>query len=385
MDVVERTLKGFRDRKRRIMEGGVNCIPSPFPNFRNDFPGVEQGKYYLISGAAKASKTQLSSLLFLYTPLLYAYEHPDQVHLKIFYFPLEETDEKITARFCSHLLHKLSEHKLRYSPMVLNSINENKVAPDEVLDLLDSLEYQSILNFYKDHVEFKKDKNPTGCMKTVVKYAEENGTFHKKWDERLQKMVFDYYEPNDPTEYRIIVLDHIGIIDLERGMNKKEAIDKTSEYLAKYLRNRYGFTSIVIQQQNTSGESNDSVKLGRIRPSGAGLADSTYTQKDQNVLFGLFNPYKYSLPEYMGYDIRRLKDHIRFLEVVVNRDGELGGICPLFFDGATCSFFEMPLPDNKAELEKVYKYAESLDKPKKVETTLFSWFKKLNIFKVKTS
>ena len=33
----------------------------------------------------------------------------------------------------------------------------------------------------------------------------------------------------------------------------------------------------------------------------------------------------------------------------------------------------------------VYKYAESLDKPKKVETTLFSWFKKLNIFKVKTS
>jgi trehalose utilization protein len=45
----------------------------------------------------------------------------------------------------------------------------------------------------------------------------------------------------------------------------------------------------------------------------------------------------------------------------------------------------MPLPENKAELEKVYKYAESLDKPKKAETTLFSWFKKLNIFKVKTS
>ena len=103
-----------------------------------------------------------------------------------------------------------------------------------------------------------------------------------------------------------------------------------------------------------------------------------------NILLGLFNPFKFSLREYEGYDITRLRDHARFLEVILSRDGELGGICPLFFDGATCSFFEMPLPDNKAELEKVYKYAESLDKPKKAETTLFSWFKKLNIFKVKT-
>lgn len=54
MNVVERTKKGFRDNLEKIEKGGVNCIPSPFTYFRNDFPGIEKGKYYLISGAAKS-------------------------------------------------------------------------------------------------------------------------------------------------------------------------------------------------------------------------------------------------------------------------------------------------------------------------------------------
>jgi SHAQKYF class myb-like DNA-binding protein len=140
--------------------------------------------------------------------------------------------------------------------------------------MLESEEYKKYFDAFEESFVFSSTANPTGILKECRNYAEANGTVYKKKVEYSDTEIFDYYEPNDPTEYRIIVLDHIGIIDLERGMNKKEAIDKTSEYLAKYLRNRYGFTSIVIQQQNTSGESNDSVKLGRIRPSGAGLADS---------------------------------------------------------------------------------------------------------------
>lgn len=41
----------------------------------------------------------------------------------------------------------------------------------------------------------------------------------------------------------------------------------------------------------------------------------------------------------------------------------MGGLCPLFFDGAVCQFTELPKPDNKIELEKVYKYIESIHKP----------------------
>ena len=115
-------------------------------------------------------------------------------------------------------------------------------------------------------------------MKT---YAEEHGTTFKKKVEYSDTEVFDYYEQEDPTEYRIVVIDHISLVDNERGMTKKEAIDKLSEYLTKYLRNRYNFTTIVIQQQSVEGESNDSIKLGRIRPSSGNLSDSKYVARDR--------------------------------------------------------------------------------------------------------
>lgn len=66
----------------------------------------------------------------------------------------------------------------------------------------------------------------------------------------------------------------------------------------------------------------------------------------------------------MGYNIAKFRDNIRFLEVITNRDGNMGGIIALFFDGAVCQFTELPKPDNKEELNKVYKYLESIHKPK---------------------
>ena len=336
--------------------------------------------FILVGNYKQSSKTQFT-LNLLFEALLYAYSHPDQLRLKVFFYNLEETDEKIFNRFQSWILYRFD--KIRISPTDLRSTRNDAPLDEYILNLLEDEKHKSYFDFFEKCFNFSETSNPTGIYKEVKSYAEEHGIIHKKKVTYSESEVFDYYESEDEFEYRILVLDNINIIDVERGMTKKEAIDKTSEYLAKILRNKYNITPIVIQQQNTSGESNDSVKLGRVRPSGMGLADSTYTQKDQNVLFGLFNPYKFGLPEYMGYDIRRLKDHIRFFEVVINRDGELGGICPLFFDGATCSFFEMPLPNEKEELEKVYRYAESLDNPKPKQPVLFALFKNFKLFKTK--
>ena len=79
-----------------------------------------------------------------------------------------------------------------------------------------------------------------------------------------------------------------------------------------------------------------------------------------NVVLGLFSPFRFGLPDYMGYDIKKFKDNIRFLEVIVNRDGEMGGILPLFFDGATCTFKELPLPDDRTILDKWYAYLNKI-------------------------
>ena len=86
--MIERIINNLEIRRERILNGEVNCIPSSFTRFRDDFVGVEQGKYYLISAATKAAKTQLTSKMFIYDPLFYAYKNPDKIHLKVFYFEL---------------------------------------------------------------------------------------------------------------------------------------------------------------------------------------------------------------------------------------------------------------------------------------------------------
>ena len=58
MSLIQRVLSNLEERRQRVLRGDINCIPSPFEKFQQDFPGVEQGKMYLVSGAAK-SKSNL--------------------------------------------------------------------------------------------------------------------------------------------------------------------------------------------------------------------------------------------------------------------------------------------------------------------------------------
>ena len=83
-----------------------------------------------------------------------------------------------------------------------------------------------------------------------------------------------------------------------------------------------------------------------------------------DIVLGLFSPFRFGITEYFGYDITVLKDHIRFLEVIVNRNGEMGGLLPLWFDGAVCDFKEMPKPEDKTAMDAVYKHCKALEAAK---------------------
>ena len=365
MGLITRVLDNLEERRQKILSGGINCIPSPFASFRKDFPGIEQGKYYLISGGTKAGKTQITSYLFLYTPILYAYYHPEQVRIKIFYFPLEETPEKITMRFMCYLLYTLSNKKIRISPMELGSIDKDNLVSPEILETLHSSEYQSILKFFEEHVIFLSDRNPTGCWKVVNKYAEGAGIVHRKkvYIENKEtglmqeKEVFDFYEPKDPDEYVEIIWDHAGNTDNERGMNDREKIKKLSEYFM-ILRNHYNYIPVLLQQQNTDTLDLDAYKASKIRPTFAGLADGKDSGRDCSVMLGITNPFAFEMPTYLGYEITRLKDNARFLEVVLNREGVSNGVLALYFDGAVNYFAPLPKSTDIPNMKKVYDLIE---------------------------
>ena len=325
---------------------------------------------YCITSFTKGGKSQFCSYAFIYQSVVYAYFAKEQVDFKILYFPLEETKERIMQRFMSWLLYRKSKGTIRVSPKELRSTTY--ALDEKIIDRLRQFDIQDILNYFEEHVIFPTESpNPTGIYKYCKQYAEEHSTVHKKTVKIKDELgvpqyteVFESYEQDNPNEYRIVIIDTINLIDTERGMTLKQSIDKLSEYCAKYLRNRYHYSIVAIQQQAFESEGNEAFKLGRVRPSVAGLGDSKYVSRDADIVLGLFSPFRFGITEYCGYDISILKDHIRFLEVIVNRNGEMGGLLPLWFDGAVCDFRELPLPEDKANIDAIYKHCKVLETAK---------------------
>lgn len=95
------------------------------------------------------------------------------------------------------------------------------------------------------------------------------------------------------------------------------------------------------------------------------MIKSIYDNIMADLVLGLFDPSKFGLPSWLGYNIvdlsgNGLKNYARFLYVIANRNGEMGGVCPLFFDGAVCDFEELPKPDDINNLQKYYTKAQNI-------------------------
>lgn len=129
--------------------------------------------------------------------------------------------------------------------------------------------------------------------------------------------------------------------------------DLSSKYFIQ-LRNKYKQIPVLVQQQSFQGENLESIKSNAMKPSLANLAESKLTARDANVTFGIFSPFKFQIPDYHGYNIKILKDQVRFLEILASRDGGSGSICPLYFNGAVNYFKELPKANDTIEINKTY-------------------------------
>lgn len=360
MNLINRVINNIKEARDRVLQGKVNCIPIPFPRFRAEFPGIQQKTYYLISGSAKSGKTQITNYLFVYNTLLYAYNNPGKINPRIFYYNLEEDEEDITLRFMSYLLYTMSGKEI--STTDLSSIDERKPLNNEILDILESAEFQSILKYYEDHVKFMPSRNPTGIWKDITAYANSHGktlyedyTYTDEFGKSQTGKRIIGYTPDDPNEYVLIITDHISLLETERGGTLKNAIDKLSEYYIIF-RNRYRYIPVAVQQQNIETIGVDAFKVDKIRPTLAGLADSKNPGKDCTVFLGITNPHGAGKENDLGYDITKFKGSFRSLEVVLNRKGQSNSICPLYFKGSVNYYKELPLPSNIDEMSKVYNF-----------------------------
>lgn len=368
MSYFEDILKYLEEKRQRALNGLYNCIPLPFPRFRNLFPGIQMGRYIICTANQKIGKTKFCDFVFVYEVIDFIIKH-SEVRAKILYFCLEESPRKKYIEFLCHLLWRMD--KIVVTNSDIESTDKDHPIKEEVLNLLNTEKYQQYIKKFEETIEYVDDiRNPTGINKKCREYALNHGhlNFKKaivndpvtgKPTERDIVDTVNPYTPDDPEEYRIIILDNASNLTLESGLNKRETIEKMSKY-AITLRDQLKYTFVLIQHQAQDKEGNESFKLDRMKPTSDGLADAKTTTRDANMVIGLYSPFKFGKDSYEGYDIKKFRNHIRFMEILEDRDyGANNQICPLYFDGAASYFLELPRAEDKVEIEKVYKFMDN--------------------------
>jgi hypothetical protein len=380
-----KVFKDLVERKERAESGKYNCIPFPFPRFRSLVPGIERGRYVCITASAKIGKSKFCDFMFVYEPLFFAIDNP-QFRFKVIYFTLEVNAETKYLEFLSHLLYRLDN--IVVSPVDLRSVNNEKPISQNVLDLLNTEEYQKYIKFYEEHIEYIDTiANPTGINKYCRDYAEKNGKFNhipykttnEVTGEEETRMKLDPdnpYTPNDEEEYRIVIIDNAANLTTEKGLTMRETIDKMSKYCIT-LRNQLNYIMVLVQHQSLAAESLDAMKMDAMKPSAANLGDAKTVVRDINMLIGLYSPFKHNKKEFSGYDITKLKNYSRFMEIIDDRDyGANNNICPLFFNGASSFWAELPRPEDTQALNAVYSYIDSLEQKRREKTFFLKIFSK---------
>ena len=202
---------------------------------------------------------------------------------------------------------------------------------------------------YEDYAEHLKDiitiidgpENPVGIAKELKAFAEERG-------EIVQIDKFNRkYVPHNENEIVLVILDHIGLLKLTKDQSsKKAAIDKMSDEL-RYARDLYGYSPVVVSQFNRDIASPIRLKNGDVEPQLEDFKESSQTQDDADVIMALFDPVRYKVKDFSGYDTDKLMDefgakYFRSLRLIKNSYGEDDIRIGLAFFGQIGMFKELP-------------------------------------------
>ena len=88
----ERAIEKMSSNRERAVNGGVNCITNSFERFSKFWPGVEKGRYYVVTASSGVGKSKFAKKLFVFDAVDQILAHPEwNIDLHIKYFCLEES------------------------------------------------------------------------------------------------------------------------------------------------------------------------------------------------------------------------------------------------------------------------------------------------------
>lgn len=346
---IDRVFSKIKSNKQKRTDHYFNCIPFVgFDRLERYLPGIEKETYYIVTASSGIGKSKFTRSMFMHHPVNYVMDNPEaDIKLKIFLFSLEESKEKVLLSEVSKYL--WNHYGIRKNVKELKSVGRHNTISKDILNKIE--EAKDYFHSLEEYLDIYDDiRRPDDIYSTVLAWLKRNGTCHYKEVEVMDfdgsfrsKTILDYYEPDHPNTYVIIIVDHIKLLQMMKPTHStKHTINAWSSDYCLELRDKFGCTIVNVQQQAAQQESLDNFKLNKLEPSLNGLGEHKLTQQDANVVLGLFAPDRYELESHRGYNILALGDHYRSLSILKDRDGSPNLTLGLYFDGAADVFKEYP-------------------------------------------
>lgn len=358
--IVKDSIKFNRTIKEK---GGFIGVPMPFKRLAEYIPIIERGHSIGILGATGSGKSRFTRWLFLYH--VYKFHKETGYPVRIIYFPLEDSKEKVYRNMICHYMFEV--YGIYINLQELDSKGE-RILPEFVLEKLE--EATNFFNEFEDVVTLVDGLNePTQIFEYLQDYALRTGKI-EKYDVEIEGKKTNQlrYVPNHNI-HTVVIVDNMSNIDIEEGAkDEREAIVKFCKtYVRGRLCNFFKFTVVQVLQQDFASERQSFTRdgssiIGKLEPSLAGIGDSKTIARSMHLVFGLFNPSRFDIMQYPlpnkhdpqnTYRLDILGNRFRSLSVLKANDTDFGMKIAFNFDAVSEVMTELPRPKT-SELEALY-------------------------------
>jgi hypothetical protein len=295
---------------------------------------------------------------------LYKFYKETGYKLRIFYFPLEDSKEKVYYSFIQHWLY--TEKGVQISTQELTSKGEREL-PDFIEDyLLEGDEYfkefEQVITVLDGYTE------PKQIYDIMEEYAKSSGvvkTYDVDINGRIEKQKM--YESDVHT---FVLIDNMANIDqVESDKSDRDAmVTLAKKYIRERLCNFFKFTCVLLLQNDFATErmqygSNGKAIMSKVEPSLASIGEAKTIARSMHIIITIFDPSRYEFLQYpqvseenadKAYDLSILGNKFRSIRIIKNNEGETGVRIGVLMNPLTGDFEELPKPDSD-EMKIIYR------------------------------
>jgi len=351
-----------RTRKSRSLTAKDITNKIPFeqefsPKLSKTINSIKQGQYIVVGGRESSGKRSFVHLFYVLHILDYylsfSGDSKTKPKIKILYYNMRKSEHiKAQKLLCTYLW---KNHSILMDIPTLNGDNgkmydldsETEDAIEAGVQYFDYFVGNGMLEIITEHT------NPTGIRNDIHRYMTSIGGIDR--DEYGRETFIP--DKGFENQITIVIVDDIKRLKNETRediyFNENQLYSKLDEYIKDAVE-LFNITAVLIVPSfDTSYK-----PLNQMVPE---FREVKYFYDNANIVYIMFNPYRFGIIQYHGYDTSQFKceDHVqrfRSCTVLKNADGLDGVVIPFGFFPENGILFDLPRVEETKQLNEYISY-----------------------------